>query len=161
MQLRAWNSWQCCAHIREMCIRDRSWPAGHYKRWYLRAFQEEFDARLYPYGWDEPNFRSGESWHAAAVYSERGDKPAICSSSATMMDSEGDPKLSSLRARSVPMLKETMLGGFRLKESSLLDWHCSPEEYFECVPTDAFTGEWATVAREASEGCLLYTSRCV
>jgi hypothetical protein len=130
----------------------RSWPAGHHKRWYLRAFQEEFDARLYPYGWDEPDFRSGEGWHAAAVYSERGDKPAICSSSATMMDSEGDPKLSSLRARSVPMMKETMLGGFRLKESSLLTWHCSPEEYFECVPTDAFSGEWATVTREVSEG---------
>jgi len=130
----------------------RSWPAGHYKRWYLRAFQEEFDARLYPYGWDEPDFRPGDLWRSAAVYSERGDKPAICSSSATMTDSEGDPKLSSLRARSVPMMKETTLGGFRLKESSLLDWHCSPEEYFECVPTDAFTGEWATVAREASEG---------
>jgi hypothetical protein len=130
----------------------RSWPAGHHKRWYLRAFQEEFDARLYPYGWDQPDFNSGKGWHAAAVYSKRGDKPAICSSSATMMDSEGDPKLCSLRARSVPMLKETMLGGFRLKESSLLAWHCSPEAYFECVPTDAFTGEWATVANEVSEG---------
>ena len=130
----------------------RSWPAGHHKRWYLRAFQEEFDARLYPYGWDQPDFSSGEGWRAAAVYSERGDKPAICGSSATMMDSEGDAKLCSLRARSVPMLKETMLGGFSLKESSLLTWHCSPEEYFECVPADAFTGEWATVAREVSEG---------
>ncbi len=27
-----------------------SWRPGQYKRWYLRAFQEEFDARLYPYG---------------------------------------------------------------------------------------------------------------
>ena len=41
-------SWQ--AHV------ARSWPPGHHKRWYLRAFQEQFDARLYPYGWDEPDF---------------------------------------------------------------------------------------------------------
>ena len=26
----------------------RAWPPGHPKRWYLRALQEEFDARLYP-----------------------------------------------------------------------------------------------------------------
>ena len=27
----------------------RAWPPGHPKRWYLRALQEEFDARLYPH----------------------------------------------------------------------------------------------------------------
>ena len=34
----------------------RSWQPGHYKRWYLRALQEEFDARLHPYGWTESGF---------------------------------------------------------------------------------------------------------
>jgi len=37
------NSWHC--HI------PRCWHPGQYKRWYLRALQEEFDARFYPYGW--------------------------------------------------------------------------------------------------------------
>ncbi len=41
-------SWQ--AHL---C---RAWTPGHYKRWYLRALQEEFDARLYPYGWTNAEF---------------------------------------------------------------------------------------------------------
>ena len=130
----------------------RSWPPGHYKRWYLRAFQEEFDARLYPDGWDQSDFQPDKSWHAAAIYSTGGDKPSICSASATVMESDGDPKICSLRARSVPMLHETIVGDFSLKESSLLTWHCPPEEYFECGPPDAFTGEWASVAQEISPG---------
>ena len=38
----------------------RAWQPGHYKRWYLRALQEEFDARVYPHGWDEPAFETVE-----------------------------------------------------------------------------------------------------
>jgi len=138
------ENWQ--AHL------ARSWPPGHYKRWYLRAFQEEFDARLYPYGWDEPEFKPGSRWRAAAVTSAGGDKPSVCSSSATVMESEGDPKICSLRARSVPMLNEQVQGGFSLKESSWLTWHCPPEEYFECLPPDAFTGEWAQATEEIGPG---------
>ncbi len=145
---------------REMVVSDdtwqahvaRSWPPGHYKRWYLRAFQEEFDARLYPYGWDEPGFKPASGWRAAAVTSDGGDKPAVCSRSATVMESEGDPKVCSLRARSVPMMNEQLLGGFSLRETSLLTWNCPVEEYFECVPPDAFAGEWAAAAEETSPG---------
>ena len=129
-----------------------SWPPGHYKRWYLRAFQEEFDARLYPYGWDDSDFKLGDDWRPARVYSSGGDKPSICSSTATVMESEGDPKLCSLRARSVPMFAEPVLGGFSLKESAWLTWHCTPEEYFANETADAFTGEWAAAAREISAG---------
>jgi alpha-L-rhamnosidase len=138
------DSWQ--AHL------ARSWTPGHYKRWYLRAFQEEFDARLYPSGWDRPDFTPDDRWRAAATYSTGGDKPSICSTLATVMESEGDPKLCSIRERSVPMLSETLLGGFALKESSLLSWLCPPEDYFECMPPDAFTGEWASIAQEISPG---------
>ncbi len=31
---------------------DRAHPPGQYKRWFLRAMQEQFDARLYPHGWN-------------------------------------------------------------------------------------------------------------
>ena len=137
-------SWQSCL--------ARSWPPGRSKRWYLRAFQEQFDARLYPYGWDEPGFTADSRWRPAAAYSSAGDKPSICSDSATVMEIEGDPTLCSLRARSVPMLNEPMLAGFTLKESALLSWRCSPQEYFECVPPDAFSGEWTSVAREVAPG---------
>lgn len=152
------SGWQACV--------ARSWRPGRAKRWYLRAFQEEFDARLYPYGWDQAandvghstandvgrNMASaaGREWRAAAEYSDGGDKPSICSRSATVMESEGDPKLCSLRARSVPMLNEAVLGGFTLRESAVVEWNCSPEQYFECVPPDACTGTWTDAAREVS-----------
>ncbi len=143
---------QVVSDARWQSPRARSWPAGHDPRGDLRACQDEFDARLYPYGWDEPGFTPDARWRSAAVYSSAGDKPSICGDSATVMESEGDPTLCSLRARSVPMLHEPVLAGFTLKESALLSWRCSPEAYFECVPPDAFSGEWTPVAREIAPG---------
>ena len=95
---------------------------GHFKRWYLRAFQEEFDARLYPYGWDEPDSSRTEAGAPRPVYSAGGDKPSICGTFADGMDSEGDPKLCSLRARSVPMLKE-MCWADSAERVPCLEWH--------------------------------------
>ena len=136
------SAWQACV--------ARSWRPGTTKRWYLRAFQEEFDARLYPYGWHEEAYEPDGEWRAAAEYSDGGDKPSICSRSATVMESEGDPKLCSLRARSVPMLNEVSLTGFTLRESAIVEWRCSPEQYFECVPPDACTGTWTNAATQLS-----------
>ncbi len=128
----------------------RSWTPGRYKRWYLRAFQEQFDARLYPYGWDEPGFKPDSEWRTAGVYSIGGDKPSVCSRNADVMQSEGNPEMCSLRARSVPMLSEPVLGGFSLRESSWLTWSCPPEEYFDLRTPDACTGEWAPAAKQIS-----------
>ncbi len=40
----------------------RCWRAGHYPRWYLRALQEEFDARLYPDGWTTARYQPAAGW---------------------------------------------------------------------------------------------------
>jgi len=40
---------------------DRAHRPGQFKRWYLRALQEEFDARLHPYGWSSTDFWSSPS----------------------------------------------------------------------------------------------------
>jgi alpha-L-rhamnosidase len=139
------ENWQ--AHV------ARSWTPGHYKRWYLRAFQEEFDARLYPWGWDEPGFKPGNGWRNAQIYGVGGDKPTICGGGPpTQLEVDGDAKLCSLRARSIPLLKEVELGGFALKEAALLSWNTTPEEYFECMTPDACTGEWAENAKEIAPG---------
>ena len=45
----------------------RAWPPGHPKRWYLRALQEEFDARLYPYSWSSPGFPMDSRWLPAML----------------------------------------------------------------------------------------------
>lgn len=46
---------------------DRAHPAGMHKRWYLRALQEVFDARLRPRGWNTPEFSPDGAWLNAAV----------------------------------------------------------------------------------------------
>ena len=65
---------------------------------------------------------------------------------------DGDAKLCSLRARSIPLLKEVELGGFALKETALLSWNTKPDEYFECMTPDACTGEWTEAAKEIAPG---------
>ena len=37
------------------------------KRWFLRALQEEFDARQHPYGWDTPEFTPHDDWVSAML----------------------------------------------------------------------------------------------
>ncbi|HEX9441596.1 MAG TPA: alpha-L-rhamnosidase N-terminal domain-containing protein, partial [Roseiflexaceae bacterium] len=54
----------------EQIISDDSWQAyldrahrpGQYKRWFLRALQEDYDARLHPAGWDMAAFIPDERW---------------------------------------------------------------------------------------------------
>jgi hypothetical protein len=41
---------------------DRAHRPGQFKRWYLRALQEDFDARLRPAGWNEPALPEGAAW---------------------------------------------------------------------------------------------------
>lgn len=50
----------------------KSWQPGQYKRWFLRSLQEEFDARLYPYGWDTSDFKPDENWTKAILVSQDG-----------------------------------------------------------------------------------------
>ncbi|MBK8858648.1 MAG: alpha-L-rhamnosidase N-terminal domain-containing protein [Opitutaceae bacterium] len=55
----------------------RAWTPGHYKRWYIRALQEEFDANLYPYGWSEPSFVPGPDWLPAMDLVGSPNQPAL------------------------------------------------------------------------------------
>jgi len=63
------KSWQA--------LLDRAHPPGHYKRWFLRALQEEFDSRLRPDGWDTPGFQPDVLWTPAAELAADADKPTV------------------------------------------------------------------------------------
>jgi len=52
----------------------RSWNPGQYKRWYLRALQENFDARIFPYGWNTANFTENNEWISAAELAGKAGK---------------------------------------------------------------------------------------
>jgi hypothetical protein len=134
----------------------RAWPPGQYKRWYLRALQEVFDARLYPYGWttttlppDDPGFAN---WFPAMPLDCPPNKPPLCSTYPDyLFDTSGVSASCALRPRRIPPMKET-LERSRLTESMWIKWLRAPEEYFECRPPNAFETIRQSAAQEIAEG---------
>ncbi len=61
----------------------RAWTPGHYKRWFVRALQEEFDARRYPHGWTSPGFKTvmGRDWLPAMPLKGSPNQPALATTS--------------------------------------------------------------------------------
>ncbi len=104
------QQWQC--HL------ATSWPPGQYKRWYLRSFQEEFDARLHPHGWDSPGFVPDDAWVSALPLPCPASLPPICSSYPDyLMDATADRSICCLLPRSIPLLHEAAVPALRLRES--------------------------------------------
>lgn len=117
----------------------RSWRTGQYKRWYLRALQEEFDARLYPFGWTTKDFKPAGNWLRAMTLDCPADKPVICSSYPEYaMEIRGTKEISELRPRSVPLMNEVIVPAMQLTESLWVKWRRAPEDYFENVTPDCF-----------------------
>jgi len=134
------DSWQV--------LLDRAHRPGQYKRWYLRALQEEFDARLHPQGWDTPEFAPDAAWMNAAKIECAPDKPTSCGyhESNDLID-RADPAKSSLRARQIPPVREVMVAPKRLAEQGRVTWLRDPADWFEFRMAGSFTIERAVVAR--------------
>jgi hypothetical protein len=131
----------------------RAWRPGQYKRWYLRALQEEFDSYLYPYGWTIPAFKPDDQWVAAMQLEGSPNRPALSTNYYEYVnDLLGSPEDTELRPRSIPLLQESLVPISRLAESMWLEWRRSPQEYFEIRPPDAFTAVRATSAAETTPG---------
>ena len=134
----------------------RAWKPGHYKRWYLRALQEEFDARLYPYGWTKAGYAPDARWLPAMPLNGSPQKPALSAGYPEyQLDVAGGPPEAELRPRSIPMLDHTVVGVQRLVESCRLEWLHPPEDYFEFRVPDSFRvirETCATVVKEPASG---------
>lgn len=134
-----------------------SWKPGTYKRWYLRAFQEEFDARFYPYGWSTPEFKLSEDWLPAMVLHGAADKPSLATNVGDYLtDSGGMNENTQLRRRSIPMLRELTVPAKRLAESHWLEWKRPVREYFDCKTPNAFHAAAGPACRETSDGWKLF-----
>ncbi|RMG67432.1 MAG: alpha-L-rhamnosidase [Bacteroidetes bacterium] len=130
----------------------RSWPAGQYKRWYLRALQEEFDARLYPEGWLEPGYVAGADWLPAQLLTGRADQPAIATD---YPDYAGDVSAGAgtrLLPRRIPMLHEEGVDVRGMVDAYALQWQHPPEAYFALLVPDAYQVVRAPVATPAADG---------
>jgi len=125
------------------CFLDRAHPPGMYKRWYLRALQEEFDARLYEYGWDTPAYRPDARWLPAQLLPGKTDMPAIfaggpeyvvTSESHVAHAADGFlPKGDQvgLRERDIPQMVETIVPAEKLFDEGRVQWHRDPLDWFE------------------------------
>ena len=111
---------------------DRAHRPGQFKRWYLRALQEDFDARLQPAGWSEPGFQPDAAWLPAHVLDAAPDRPAASGGHYDYLSDGGiDPRQAVLRAREVPVLRETLRVTERLVRSGRVRWLRDPRDWFE------------------------------
>lgn len=137
---------------------DRAHPVGQAKRWYLRALQEEFDARLHPYGWDTPEQAPDAEWMPARELNCAPDKPAACQADRLWtLDSVDrvDPAVASLRLRQIPMPREAETPAWRLAESGRVAWKRAQDDWFQLRIPDAFEIKREAVAQEAAGGMTL------
>ena len=119
-----------------LCYLDRAHRPGQYKRWYLRALQEQFDARLRPRGWDAPGFMPDAAWLPAMMLDAPAGKPATRSSYDEYANEDFHPFPAfahkfALRARQVPLLRETLVPALRLAESAHIEWLRDPDDWFD------------------------------
>lgn len=118
---------------------DRSHRPGQYKRWFLRALQEEFDARLHPYGWNTADFIPDANWMAAMPINCAADKPASCSGypGGDWLETVA-PDKASLRMREIPALREINVPVMRLADAGRVDWLRNPADWFEFRMPNSF-----------------------
>jgi alpha-L-rhamnosidase len=116
----------------------RSWNPGQYKRWYLRALQENFDARIFPYGWNATNFTGNSEWISAEELNGRASKSSGSNGNSNyQLDVSGNVD-SQLRERSIPLMKENNVAVRQLTEAYWIDWKIPSENYFDMKVPNAF-----------------------
>ena len=132
---------------------DRAHRPGQYKRWFLRALQEEFDARLRPVGWDTPEFTPDAAWMPAAAIDCPPDKPAACGlhESNDTID-RANPDKSALRARQIPPVREVAVPAKQLADAGRVTWIRDPNDWFDMQIQNSFTIARADVASPRGDG---------
>jgi hypothetical protein len=131
----------------------RAWRPGHYKRWYLRALQEEFDARCFPFGWSEPGYPLEASWLKAMPLEGSPNKPALSTNYYEyMLDIGGGSPDSELRARSIPMLTEKFVPVSKLTEAYKLLWKVPSADYFDFRVPHAFVPSTVPIPDQLGDG---------
>lgn len=143
----------------QLIVTDSSWLAyldrahrpGMYKRWFLRALQEECDARLHPFGWDTPEYQPGPDWLPARELRGRADQPAIFAGGPEYVHGADDPNQqvaagqldevppAGLRARAIPLMRETLVAAQALVDAGRVTWRRDPADWFESRIPDSFT----------------------
>ena len=141
------ESWRC--HV---C---QAWEPGQHRRSYLRTFQEEFDARRFPYRWSSLGFSENRDWLAPQLINGRADRPVICARRHDTLFGIGVPEENKatmhLRRRSISMMCEAWEPVKQLTEQHRIEWLRPIEESFAMRPPNAWKAGPATVAKSLGE----------
>jgi len=136
-----------------LCRLDRAHRPGAPQRWFLRALQEEFDARLHPHDWSTVEFAPDAAWRPAMPLDVPDGCPPFCSS---YRDYLGETEMSAAAAalcpRSIPLLRESEIPALRLQESARVLWKRDPLDWFENRAPDCFEIVRESVAVETDDG---------
>lgn len=133
------------------CQLGKSWT-NRSKRWYLRSLQEEFDARLFPWGWNRPGFRADRTWRRPMPLELANDRTPIASTYNDYAYNAGArPEDTQLRLRTLPPMKETSVAA-RLVTSAWLRWNVDPREHFDYLVPDAYAADRAPSAQKLGGG---------
>lgn len=120
-----------------LCHLCQSWRPGHAKRSYLRALQEEFDARLHPMDWDRPGFKPDANWRKPMKLDVPVTQPPLASSYRDEFTDAGGPDIDArVIPRTIPLLLETVEKA-TLVESHRVSWTVPIAEYFDFKTPDA------------------------
>jgi len=144
------------------CFLDRAHRPGQHKRWFLRALQEEFDARLHPFGWDTAGFAPDSRWMSAALLPGAADSPAIFAGGPEQFlpsdrapnhpkgnlvgETNPDADDVGIRARSIPLMREKIVAAKGLAAQGRVVWHRDPRDWFESRVPDSFSIEREEIA---------------
>jgi hypothetical protein len=125
---------------------DRAHPPGSPKRWYLRALQEQFDARRHPHGWDTPAYQPDANWVPAMELGGDARTPAIfaggpeCFLPADLPSASADTaNPPEIRERQIPLMRESWVAAAALVETGRVTWLRDPDDWFESRMPDSFT----------------------
>lgn len=132
---------------------DRAHRPGQFRRWFLRALQEQFDARLRPEGWDAPQFRPDKRWLPAMLLRGAADKPSMQTSGPDyLLGADSADNTARLRPRSIPLLQNVEIPAARMTESGRVTWLRDPDDWFESRTPGSMTVERADVAHPLDSG---------
>jgi len=127
------STWKSCL--------ARCWEPGQFKRYYLRALQEEFDARLYPTGWNDLSFDENAEWLPAMEISDQASSSSISTGYNDYLFGISGNQQTELRRRSIPLMLEKEVPVKQLTESFWLNWRQPVENYFDMIVPDAYQAE--------------------
>jgi len=132
---------------------DRAHRPGQFKRWYLRALQEDWDARLAPLRWSEPGAALDAAWLPAQPVDVGADEPAAAGPQTDYLTDGGVAAADAvLRAREVPLLREAERPFERMTRSGRLVWKRDPRDWFEYRVPGSFELAAGSAATPSGDG---------